>query len=298
MTEVEPVGDELQGAVYANNFRTVHHGVRATGLRTNAFTHESVGDPASARPAEEFLIASRLARRDIGFDLSVGAYFSPSGVAMSSRVGEESGPLLPLPDPVPLSLQLGASISRRHSVRAYSGDPMPLAQLSALTAACCGVTHGDAADPRLRFRAVASAGALYPVDLWVVALRVDGLERGIYAYDPRTHAMRERVAPGRADALVEALAVPDDLIMVSRACLVALFVARPWRSMRKYGARGMRHVFLEAGAMAAHLNLAATALGFGGVDCSSVYDDDAHEVLDVDGVHEALVHATVVGVPA
>lgn len=298
MNEQTVGGDEVTGAVYFNNFRTVHPGVRATGVRTNGFAHEAAGDPALARPAEEFLVASRLIRRDIGFDLSVGAYFSPSGMAMSSRVGEEDGEALPLPDPVPLTLQLGESIRRRRSVRAYTGDPMPLPHLAALAAASCGVTHRDPDNPRFRFRASASAGALYPVDLWVVALRVDGLPRGGYAYDPLQHGLRERVPAAGVETLLGSLAVPDDLIMVSRACLLVLYIARPWRSMRKYGARGMRHVFLEAGAMAAHLNLAAAALGFGSVDCSSVYDDEAHEALDVDGVHETLVHATVVGVPA
>lgn len=298
MSEPEPTSDEDTAAVYANNFRTVHPGVRATGVRTHAFGHEAVGDPATSRPAEEFLVASRLVRRDTGFDLSVGAYFSPAGVALASRVGEESGGLVPLPEPVPLALQLGAAISRRHSVRAYTGDPMPLTHLAALAAACCGVTHRDPENPRLRFRAAASAGALYPVDLWFAALRVDGLDRGIYAYDPLQHGLRERVPPDRLESLLAALAVPDDLIMVSRACVLGMLVARPWRSMRKYGARGMRHVFLEAGGMAAHLNLGAAALGFGSVDCSSVYDDEAHEALDVDGVHETLVHTCVVGVPA
>jgi SagB-type dehydrogenase family enzyme len=74
-----------------------------------------------------------------------------------------------------------------------------------------------------------------------------------------------------------------------------LLVGRPWRSMRKYGARGMRHVFLEAGAMAEHVHLAATALGLGSVDCSSVYDDEAHEALGMDGLYEALLHVVVVG---
>jgi nitroreductase len=59
----------------------------------------------------------------------------------------------------------------------------------------------------------------------------------------------------------------------------------------------MRHVFLEAGAIAEHVNLAAAALGIGSVDSSSFYDDEVHEALGIDGVFEALVHAQVLGVP-
>jgi SagB-type dehydrogenase family enzyme len=67
--------------------------------------------------------------------------------------------------------------------------------------------------------------------------------------------------------------------------------------MRKYGNRGMRYVFLEAGAMAAHIELATTALGLGCVQCGSFYDDEAHEAMDFDGVYEALAHAVIIGVP-
>jgi nitroreductase len=58
----------------------------------------------------------------------------------------------------------------------------------------------------------------------------------------------------------------------------------------------MRHALLEAGAIAAHINLAAAALGLGSVDCSSLFDDEVHEALGVDGIYEAVVHAVVVGV--
>jgi SagB-type dehydrogenase family enzyme len=72
-------------------------------------------------------------------------------------------------------------------------------------------------------------------------------------------------------------------------------VARPWRSMRKYGSRGVRYVFVEAGAIAQCVHLAAEALGVGTVDCASVYEDEAGDVMGIDGLFEQLVHTVVVG---
>jgi SagB-type dehydrogenase family enzyme len=92
--------------------------------------------------------------------------------------------------------------------------------------------------------------------------------------------------------------VPDELISLGRANVVFLLVGRPWKTMRKYGARGMRFLFLEAGAITQHINLAAVAAGFGSVECGSVYDDEVHEVLQLDGVYEAVLHSVVVGAPA
>jgi SagB-type dehydrogenase family enzyme len=87
------------------------------------------------------------------------------------------------------------------------------------------------------------------------------------------------------------------LVTEREAAAICFLVARPWRSMRKYGDRGMRFVFLEAGAMAQNIALVAVALGLGSVDCGSFYDDEVHETLDIDGVYETLIHAVFLGTP-
>ena len=59
----------------------------------------------------------------------------------------------------------------------------------------------------------------------------------------------------------------------------------------------MRYVFLEAGAIAEHISLAAAALGLGDVHFGSFYDDEAHQALRVDGLYEALIHSVLIGSP-
>jgi SagB-type dehydrogenase family enzyme len=68
--------------------------------------------------------------------------------------------------------------------------------------------------------------------------------------------------------------------------------------MRKYGNRGLRFLFLEAGAMAQNIHLACEALGLGSFDCASVYDDEVHEALGIDGLHESLLHTVIIGAGA
>ena len=60
----------------------------------------------------------------------------------------------------------------------------------------------------------------------------------------------------------------------------------------------MRYVFLEAGAMAEHISLAAVGIGIGDVHCGSFYDDEVHEAMGIDGLHEALIHSVFLGSPA
>jgi SagB-type dehydrogenase family enzyme len=65
--------------------------------------------------------------------------------------------------------------------------------------------------------------------------------------------------------------------------------------MRKYGPRGLRYLLIEAGAITQNIHLATQALGFASVDCASVVDAEVHEVLDIDGLYEALIHTIVIG---
>src|ERR1700761_3598765 len=79
---------------------------------------------------------------------------------------------------------LERTIAQRRSARQFSGEPISLEQLSRLLHFSYGVT-----DQRNRYRAVASGGALYPLELYVVSSRVDGLAPGVYHYDPALHSL-------------------------------------------------------------------------------------------------------------
>jgi SagB-type dehydrogenase family enzyme len=290
------------GAVFGNSFRTTEPWLSSTAFRGFSARHDSARLAASGRTAEEFLVNTRLRRRDVEFEASVATYFTePSAmmVALGGLDGRLGGRQVELPEPIDLQMSLTEAVRRRRSVRSYTGDPVSLRYLATLLKAACGVTAGpDESTGGIALRSTPSGGALYPVSVHVVAFGVDGLDRATYLYDPRADRLRETGSAASVDAVLGAQAAPDDVIMTSNAAALLLLVGRPWRAMRKYGDRGMRHVFLEAGTMAEHLHLAAAALGLGTVDCAGLYDDEVHEALDVDGVYEALVHAVVVGTPA
>jgi len=290
-------------AVIANNLRPANPSIVATGLRTHAARYDALRMVSSARVAEEFLINSRLRRGDVEMGLSNMSYFTEPAVALLALLGraERLGSHgVSLPQSVELHMSLSEVIRRRRSVRAYSGDAMPLACLATIIRAACGITEHTAGRdnvPGFALRSTPSGGTLYPIDLHLAALHVEGLPRGLYAYDPHRDALWQTGDEGEGNALLEALALPGQVITEKHASAVCLLVGRPWRSMRKYGPRGMRYVFLEAGAVAEHISLAAVALGFGSVHCASFYDDEVHEGLEVDGLYEALIHAVVLGTP-
>jgi SagB-type dehydrogenase family enzyme len=112
-------------------------------------------------------------------------------------------------------------------------------------------------DLTLHFRAAPSAGALYPVEAYVVCGDVDGLSAGLYHFEPVTFSLQPlRDGDWRA-RLGEAAADPE---LAAAPATVAL-TGVPWRTMWKYGERGYRHLFWDAGAVAANLIEAGAAMG-------------------------------------
>lgn len=294
------------GAVYANSFKSVDLWVQSTGFRTNALRYRTLSHSNDHRLADEFLVNTRYRRDDRESEVSIAGYFSDASVAMLAELGREVANGLVrvgLPKGAALRMRLSDAVSRRRSVRHFTGDAMGFDDLATLVRSAAGVTGriearlAGGGTRTLQLRATPSGGGLFPIEFHLAALRVGGLDPGLYRYDPVGDQLYQTGGREELEGLVRCFAVPDDVISVSRACVIALLVAQPWRSMRKYGNRGMRYVFLEAGSMAMTVNLTSTALGLGSVDCASVYDDEANEVMDLDGLFHTLLHTVVIGNP-
>jgi SagB-type dehydrogenase family enzyme len=183
-------------------------------------------------------------------------------------------------------------LRRRRSVRAYAPPPLGLDELSALLWAAAGVTarqHGFA------FRTAPSAGGLYPIEHYVAAHHVDGLDPGIYHYAVLEGAL-ELVAGGDVRlplahaALDQRIAADADAVFVWTAVLA--------RSRWKYGQRFVRYVLLDAGHIAQNVAPAAVALGLGTCQIAAFFDDEAAALLGVDPDEEPVLYMTTVGRPA
>lgn len=298
--------DLVLSSVASTARRTISPGLAGVGLRTHALRLDNLSTERFPRPAEEFLLASRLRRWDRETLLSIASYSGDAEVVTRSRTDREpeaGADLLPLPEPQPLEVGLTAAVASRRSVRAWSGESVRLGELATVVRHAASVTAEGVADLTdggsvpVALRACPSAGGLYPVQLWVAARRVEGVAPGVLRYLPDRDALVRHSGAEALDALLGSFDVQDGTVELDRAAAVLLLVARPWRVMRKYGPRGMRFVFHEAGAMAQSAHLAITALGLGAVDFSGFYDDESNNALDIDGVYECLVHTVIVGAP-
>jgi SagB-type dehydrogenase family enzyme len=187
--------------------------------------------------------------------------------------------------------ELERTIADRRSIRRFSGAPVGLEELARLLFFTYGKT-----DRRGSFRAVASGGALYPLELYVVALNVDGLEPGIYHYGAETGGL-DVVKPGEFLATLKQT-VTWEGIDIDNASMAIIMTASFRRNTIKYLDRGYRLILMEAGEAAQNLSLLATSMGLGACFLGGFNDDQLSDFLDIDGVDEAPLLPVLIGRPA
>jgi SagB-type dehydrogenase family enzyme len=137
------------------------------------------------------------------------------------------------------------------------------------------------------FRTYASAGALYPVEAYVVAGQVEGLEPGVYHYAPLEHGLTPLRGGDFRGSIGLAGAHPGAATLI--------LTAIPWRTAWKYGARGFRHLYWDAGMMLANTLASAAALGVRAHLNLGFVDSAANDVVGVDGQAEFALCAVAIG---
>jgi SagB-type dehydrogenase family enzyme len=214
---------------------------------------------------------------------------------------------LPKPHAIPETqthLDLWESMANRRSVRSYGTTPLTLLELSRLLWAGNGVTASFGQD---FYRTAPSAGALYPVETYLVVNRVEGLDPGLYHYRVAgvdilerpivegSHSL-EQLKLGEFGPAIAAAAL--DQPMCAKAAVVFMWTAVFARSVWKYRDRAYRYFYLDAGHIAAHVSLAAVSLGLGSCQVAAFFDEETDALLDLDGNTESVIYMTTVGRPS
>lgn len=164
------------------------------------------------------------------------------------------------------------SLLQRRSTRSYTGDSITLQEVSQLLWAAQGIT-----DTR-GFRTAPSAGALYPLEVYVVSGDVNNLSAGIYKYEPREHELSLIMDGNKRSELADAALSQS---WVEGAALAIVFAAVYERTTVKYGERGIKYVHIEVGHAAQNLCLQATAMDLGVVTVGAFNDERVSELLNL-----------------
>ncbi len=177
------------------------------------------------------------------------------------------------------TVSLEEALFRRRSVREYGRSPLSLEEVSQLLWAAQGITHPYG------YRTAPSAGALYPLEVYIHATNVRELEKGIYKYAPPTHSLLTVKLGDFSEEIYRAGLSQEQILM---APLIILFFAVFERTTAKYGRRGVRYVFNEVGHAGQNVHLQATALGLGTVVIGAFYDEDLKRIVGAPEEEEPL----------
>ena len=163
------------------------------------------------------------------------------------------------------------AIFKRRSIRDYSDKPLKLEDLSQILWAAQGIT-----EPNKKFRAAPSAGATYPLEIYVVVKEVEGLAPGVYRYIPFKHSLK-LIKKGDYSYQLYRACLSQKWVLDAKANLVITAVYE--RTTWIYGKRGVRYVHMEAGHVGQNIYLQATALGIGTVAVGAFYDEKVEKIV-------------------
>jgi len=180
-------------------------------------------------------------------------------------------------------------LQKRRSIREYTPAPLALTDLSSLLWGTQGVTKKDFST---WYRTVPSAGALHPIDTYLVVNRVEGLDPGIYFLDVAGFSLEARKKGDFSLAIARAALEQE---MARAAAAVFVWVAVVERSRQKYRQRAYRYIYLDCGHIAQNLYLAATALNLGCCGIAAFFDDEVNDLVGVDGHEETAVYLATIG---
>ena len=180
-------------------------------------------------------------------------------------------------------------VARRRTQRKFPDGKIGSDKLSQLLWASQGIT-GRVRDYELR--SAPSAGALYPVETYVVINKVEGIEAGLYHYDVREHALELLEKGELGEKLMHAGLMQP---VIGNSAVTLVWTAMIKRARWKYGQRAYRYVYLDAGHIAQNVSMAAEGLDMGSCLIGAFFDDEVNDVLKVDGQDETVIYMCATG---
>ena len=190
------------------------------------------------------------------------------------------------------------TLHARRTQRKFSEAQAPLESISRLLQTTWGV-QGYVESKyfgSLPLKTSPSGGARNPIEVYLMALRVKGLDAGLYHYDARDHAL-ERISLGATPQRARAFCADQPFVAHSSALFIMTGVFA--RTMWKYPhPRAYRVVLLDAGHLGQTFCLTATRMGLAPFSTAALKDSLIEKDLGIDGISESVLYVTGFGLPA
>lgn len=188
-------------------------------------------------------------------------------------------------------ISLEFAIKKRKSRREFRGKPLSLKELSKLLYYSSGITRNNK-DLNQTRRAYPSAGARYPLELYVLVLKEGEIKPGLYHYNAKNHFL-EKLLEGNYG---ENLSYFYEHNVIKKGFPILIIITSiTLRSSIKYGKLAQNFVLLEAGHIGQNIYLLSEAMG---LSCCAIggWDEiNMNKLLDIDGNYESIVYIFALG---
>lgn len=223
-------------------------------------------------------------------------------VQKNGKKSEEKNVMIPSKNsyvlPIPMfdsNVSIEEAMAWRRSIREYEDDPILIEHLSKILWASHGINELN-----FEFRTTPSAGATYPLEIYVVISEYGTLiesskylDPGSYKYDTKTHSI-ELKKKGRLDKELAKASLNQEWVQKAPINIVICSMFK--RTERIYGDRGKRYVYIESGHAGQNIYLIAAALNLGTVAIGAFHDDEVKNVIGADENEEPL-YIMPIGIP-
>jgi SagB-type dehydrogenase family enzyme len=220
------------------------------------------------------------------FLLTIVSFFLAGAVSQEGyeAMAQDTSQVIQLPAPrLDGTYSLEKAVATRRSVREFKNEALSIAALSQLAWAAQGVTEKMDAPENWTWgtwqggkRTAPSAGALYPLELYILVGNVDGIKPGVYKYRPQTHQLA-KIASGDRRKELAAAALGQSWLQSAPCVFIVTAVYQ--RTAVKYGERGTRYVHIEVGHTVQNICLQAVALDLGSTMVGAFKDEEVKKVV-------------------
>lgn len=207
---------------------------------------------------------------------------------------DESHLVFELPSPQELKIakvDLTEAINNRVSVRLYKQEALSLEELSYLLWVTQGIKEVTKRPATLR--TVPSAGCRHPFETYLLINNVTSLQQGLYRYLPLNHTLE--LVNSDVDMSDKITAACVGQAMVKNSAVTFIWTAVQYRTYWRYGERGYRYFYLDAGHVCQNLYLACEAINSGCCAIAAYKDDELDSLLGLDGEQQFAVYVATVG---
>lgn len=174
------------------------------------------------------------------------------------------------------------SLLNRRSIRSFARKDSSLKLLSELIYTTAGliILPKDIDSSR---RSYPSAGARYPLELYIVSLNVKGLNEGLYHYNVKENLLEELLIQNMTDWILD---TTGNERWILDASFLIIITGIPDRSRAKYGERGFRYMLIEVGHLSQNICLLLDSLGLGACPIGGFIESNVISLLDIDNIRE------------